>query len=67
MTFEQTKIYQDLVKSFTKIANDNKYFTDKEITAKTILEGHAKIHGEQNIIKVAKKANQKAKCKFYSV
>lgn len=67
MSFEQTKIFNDLVKHFAKYANEYRHDTRREQLAADMVQRAARMHGTANIAKVAKKANQKIKYKFYNV
>lgn len=67
MSFEQTKIFHDLVNNFTRFANEYRHDTRREQLAADMIQRSARMHGLDRIAKVAKKANQKAKVKFYSV
>lgn len=67
MSFEQTKIFADLVNNFTRFANEYRHDTRREDLAADMIQRAARMHGLDRIAKVAKKANQKAKVKFYSV
>lgn len=66
MTFDQTKIYFELVKHFTKIATENRYTAGREAIAADMVQSYSRMHGSDNIRKVARKANQKARYKFYT-
>lgn len=67
MSFEQTKIFRDLVEHFTKFANEHRYLVGSDQMAAEMVARWSRMHGADRIAKVAKKANQKAKVKFYSV
>jgi hypothetical protein len=67
MSFEQTKIFRDLVEHFTKFANDHRNLVEQDQMAADMVARWSRMHGADRIAKVAKKANQKAKVKFYSV
>lgn len=67
MSFEQTKIFRDLVEHFTKFANEHRNFVGCDQMAAEMVARWSRVHGPDRIAKVAKKANQKAKVKFYSV
>ena len=67
MSFEQTRIFADLVKHFSSFANEHRHDVGRDQMAADMIERAARMHGAANIAKVARKANQKAKVKFYSV
>lgn len=67
MSFEQTKIFHDLVENFTNFANDHRHDVGRDQMAAEMVGRWSRMHGPDRIAKVAKKANQKAKVKFYSV
>ncbi len=67
MSFEQTKIFADLVNNFTRIANEHRHDVGRDQMAADMVARWSRIHGSDRIEKVARKANQKAKVKFYSV
>ena len=67
MSFEQTKIFSDLVEHFTKFANEHRYLVGSDQIAADMVARWSLVHGLDRIAKVARKANQKAKVKFYSV
>lgn len=67
MTFEQTKVYYTLLKHFTDTAIKNRYTAGREAIAADMVTSYSRMHGSDNIRKVARKANQKARYKFYTV
>ena len=67
MSFEQTRIFADLVNNFTRFANDHRHDVGRDQMASEMVARWSRMHGADRIAKVAKKANQKAKVKFYSV
>lgn len=67
MSFEQTKIFNDLVNNFTRFANDHRHDVGRDQMAADMISRWSRMHGAERIAKVAKKANQKAKCKFFTV
>lgn len=67
MSFEQTKIFADLVKHFTSFAKNHQHDAGREQMASDMIRRAARMYGLDRIAKVARKANQKAKLKFYCV
>ena len=67
MKFEQTKIFMAMIENFTRLANEYMHMKGSEEKAKEILINNTKYRTKEEIIKVAKKANQKVKCKFYDI
>ena len=67
MSFEQTKIFADLVNNFTRFANEHRHDVGRDQMAAEMVARWSRMHGPDRIAKVAKKANQKAKVKFFSV
>ena len=67
MSFEQTKIFADLVNNFARFANEHRHDVGRDQMAADMIQRAARMHGLDRIAKVARKANQKAKIKFYSV
>ncbi len=67
MSFEQTTIFSNLVNSFYNFACQHQHDAGREQMAASMVERFGRIHGSANIAKVAKKANQKAKVKFFNV
>lgn len=67
MTFEQTKIFRDLVEHFTNFANEHRHDVGRDQKAVEMISRWSRMHGLDRIAKVARKANQKAKVKFYAV
>ena len=67
MKFEQTKIFMAMAENFTRLANEYMHMKGSEEKAKEILINNTKYRTKEEIIKVAKKANQKVKYKFYDI
>ena len=67
MKFEQTKIFMAMAENFTRLANEYMHMKGSEEKAKEILINNTKSRPKEVIIKVAKKANQKVKYKFYDI
>ena len=67
MSFEQTRIFADLVNHFTRFANEHRHDVGRDQMAADMVARWSLVHGLDRIAKVARKANQKAKVKFYSV
>ena len=67
MSFEQTKIFYNLVNHFVAYGNSILYDAGREEKARDLAEKFSKMHGAANIKKVCAKANQKLKTKLYTI
>lgn len=67
MSWEQTKIFYNLVKIFYEYATAHKYDEGREKLAADQVARFSRCYDAERIKAVARKANQKAKIKFYSV
>jgi hypothetical protein len=67
MSFEQTKIFHNLVNHFVAYGNSILYDVGRKEKAHNLAEKLSKMHGEANIKKVCAKANQRLKTKLYTI
>jgi len=66
MTFLQTKGGQLLINHLANYATKNRFCKNNQEIEK-MLQGHIKMHGLANVKQACRKANQKAKIKFYEI
>jgi len=67
MSFEQTAIFYNLVKSFKQYGEEIRNESGREQKASDFARRFARMHGEQNIKKVCAKANQALKAKIFTL
>ena len=65
MSFEQTKIFFNLVNAFTQYGENIRYNAGRTETARAYAERFARMYGADKIQKVKAKANQKLKAKIF--
>ena len=67
MKIEQTKHFISDCENCVRIANENRFSTNREQIAKDKINQICTFRGKDYAVKVVNKANQKAKFKFYNV
>lgn len=67
MKIEQTTHFIRDCENCVRIANENRFSTNREQIARDKINQICTFRGKEYAVKIANKANQKAKFKFYNV